>query len=578
MINSSESNRRGIHAIQLLLLIVIYALSAGLTWAGSIFDDDSSPPPAPPKSVEVPQPRTPSDADVPTPPQPSPSQNPPATEAPTATGVPETRLPEANAQRRSIPAKSAQSRSRRLFKDIYAKELADQSSQGRLTLARTLLQEAGKVANVPSDQFVLLLGAYEAGRDAASLGLCMEAADALADGYDVDALKLKADVAASLVPRANATANAENCREALPLLDELIAAEDYSTVANLATALRPMASSEPSLVLQLQNRGKEAEALRTGSETLAKELARLKSSPNDAAASLSAGQFLCFRKGNWVRGLPFLARGSDPKLKELATAELAKPAESKSIEQLGDRWWEFALAQHDWAREKVAHHAALLYSQALDSAAGIRRLMVEKKLGQAAAASGSHSRQVNLLALIDPVRDAIEGIWKLEHGELVANSLPGHVCRIRIPYQPPEEYDFRIDFTRARGNCILQMLSHQHHNFKWVLDLSGRTCGFDLINGRNCNDNEAHLDKPNSVRDGVRCTCVVQIRRGSMAAYVDGKLFERYQANYTQMSIEPMWDVGNDCLGIGGAENDVTFHRIELTEISGLGKRSPRVK
>lgn len=110
------------------------------------------------------------------------------------------------------------------------------------------------------------------------------------------------------------------------------------------------------------------------------------------------------------------------------------------------------------------------------------------------------------------------------------------------------------------------------------LCLSGHICGFDVIGGRNCDVNETHLEKPNSVRNGERCTCLVQVRRGSVAAYVNGQLFERCQVDYTQFSIDQVWDLGNDCLGIGGADNNVTFHAIELTEISGTGRRSPRLK
>ncbi len=456
--------------------------------------------------------------------------------------------------------------------------MADESSQGRIALGRRLIHDANQVANVPSDHFVLLLGAYEAGRDASSLGVCIEAADVLADTYEVDGLKLKADVVSNLVTRKNGSAsNAENCRNALSLLDELIAAEDYATASKLAAALRPMASGDLSLLTQLQNRAKAAEALRSGSESLSKDLATLKKSPNDAAANLSAGRFLCLLKGDWARGLPMLARGSDTKLKELASAEIARPSDSKAIEQLGDRWWELSATQYDLARAIVARHAASLFSDALDGASGIRKLLIEKKLDQASAASAAVSRRVNLLALISPQRDALSGNWKLEHGELIGNNM-GALARVRIPYQPPEEYDYRIEFTRAEGNCIIQMLSHQHHNFKWVLDLSSHICGFDVIGGRNCDVNETHLEKPNSVRNGERCTCLVQVRHGWVAAYVNGQLFERCHVDFEQFSIDQMWELGNDCLGIGAADNNVTFHAIELTEITGAGRRSPTVK
>ncbi len=48
------------------------------------------------------------------------------------------------------------------------------------------------------------------------------------------------------------------------------------------------------------------------------------------------GTFFCLLKGDWEKGLPMLAKGSDAALKKLAEQELAKPAEAPKESWLGD--------------------------------------------------------------------------------------------------------------------------------------------------------------------------------------------------------------------------------------------------
>ena len=67
-------------------------------------------------------------------------------------------------------------------------------------------------------------------------------------------------------------------------------------------------------------------------------------------------------------------------------------------------------------------------------------------------------RVVNLLSLVDVQRDAVNGVWTIEQRALASDR--GKESRIQFPYQPPEEYDFRIVFTRTAGtDCISQICS-----------------------------------------------------------------------------------------------------------------------
>src|SRR5262249_20380875 len=65
----------------------------------------------------------------------------------------------------------------------------------------------------------------------------------------------------------------------------------------------------------------------------------------------------------------------------------------------------------------------------------------------------------DLMPLIDPARDTVRGNWQKSGTDLCSDN--GWSSRVRIPYQPPEEYDFRIAFTRTSGiESVRQIVSH----------------------------------------------------------------------------------------------------------------------
>ena len=56
----------------------------------------------------------------------------------------------------------------------------------------------------------------------------------------------------------------------------------------------------------------------------------LENDPTNPAANLAAGRHLCLVQGDWDRGLPMLALGSDAELKAAATKDLAGAARPRN--------------------------------------------------------------------------------------------------------------------------------------------------------------------------------------------------------------------------------------------------------
>jgi len=363
--------------IALAAVILACAYSSRAIAAANIFDDNWSPP-APPLG-------------------PSQANSRPGANGPAAS--PGASAPAAQAARRPIPDKADQARSRKLLKELFASQLSDRSLVARRALAEQLLDQAGKAANLPADEFLLLAGAADAAGEASDFNLVCEAADRLAARYEVDGLRLKSDAALKMNFRGNsARLIADNCSAGLHVVEQLIRAEDYSSAARVLTRLRSAAGSDPTLSVQVQARTRELDALRIGSERIVSQLETLKAKPADPSANLAVGSFYCFMKGDWDRGLPLLTKGLDKTLAESASLDLARPSTAAEQKALGDRWWSEAERKPEPARSTIQRRASALYLRAVDGLVGPAQALVLKRLAECAAAerldAGSPNRSV----------------------------------------------------------------------------------------------------------------------------------------------------------------------------------------
>ena len=75
-------------------------------------------------------------------------------------------------------------------------------------------------------------------------------------------------------------------------------------------------------------------------------------------------------------------------------------------------------------------------------------MLVANALPQPAPPRGiPGKRMIDLIPLIDPGQDAVHGRWAVADNVLHCND-GSFVPRIKIPYRPPEEYDFIVTFSQ----------------------------------------------------------------------------------------------------------------------------------
>ena len=179
---------------------------------------------------------------------------------------------------------------------------------------------------------------------------------------------------------------------------------------------------------------------------------------------------------------------------------------------------------------------------------------------------------VDLMKYVDRNRDAVAGTWSLRENELKCDS--AWQGRLGIPYQPSDEYDLRVEFTRTGGfNNVSQFVSHGGHRFAFTLGgWANSYGGFGAIGGRWANENATTIKSPGILHNGRRYSVVVHVRNTMIAASVDGKLVAKHETNFNDLDYPADSWVGEAILGVGANDSSTTFHKIEIAEITGEGK------
>jgi tetratricopeptide (TPR) repeat protein len=283
--------------------------------------------------------------------------------------------------------KEAEAKIREILKADYAKRApADLQA-----LAGKLIRMGMETRDDPAARYVLL----REGRDLAAQGgdtaTALKAIDQMEKSYEVDALGMKTAALATAGRAARTPEAALQVAHAyLALMEEAEAADQYDAAAALAGKAESAArqGQDASLVAEAQAQRKEAESMRNEYQAVKESVKELQSKPDDPAACLSVGRFLCLVKGDWEKGLPLLARGSDAALQALAEKELGDTAKTEAMTALGDGWWEAGAGKSGATKARMQARALHWYEKALPQAAGLTKARITSRLEAAARAEG----------------------------------------------------------------------------------------------------------------------------------------------------------------------------------------------
>jgi hypothetical protein len=247
-----------------------------------------------------------------------------------------------------------------------------------------LLRTGKAEKNDPVGKYACFERALKIATDAKSPPMVLAVAGKIAEHFDVSPVKSKGDALAALSRKARDKSLAPAMAKAYEeLLAEAIDADEFDQAGKaILGAKRFAARTKNSIMLnRLRSTQNRLLSMKRASAAVAKANETLKTSPDDPDANETVGQYYCFIKNNWQRGLPMLAKSSDELLMRAARGELAKPATPEAVLAVGDAWWNLSSKHRDKiATASLKMHAGACYDQVIDKLIGLKKVKYEKRI------------------------------------------------------------------------------------------------------------------------------------------------------------------------------------------------------
>ena len=157
--------------------------------------------------------------------------------------------------------------------------------------------------------------------------LIFDVIHAMTDEYDLNGEEMKVEVIEEVV--ANERLRYEQkialAEIALQGVDDAVAGDDFDVAKKAGRLANQLAhlSKNKELIQRVAAKGKQVVAAAKACADVQAAMATLKEKPDDPDANLTVGKDQCFNRGNWEKGLPKLAMGSDVRLRALAAKDIA---------------------------------------------------------------------------------------------------------------------------------------------------------------------------------------------------------------------------------------------------------------
>jgi formylglycine-generating enzyme required for sulfatase activity len=293
-------------------------------------------------------------------------------------------------QKLAVPNEVALAPARKAADALFTAEIVKaESSADKADLAKRLLAQALDQTGDPPSKYVLMFMAHDLAVAARDADAAFQIIDQMAEAFEVDRFAMKTGVLTGWAKEARTSdARKSFVEQAIDVGNEALDAgnlEAAKELGRLATSksggLRDKNLAQKLKVYRQRftEAGKDAQKLQEARAALAKD-------SQDPKANLLVGQYLCFTKGDWEKGLSLLAQGSDETLKGLAHQELTSPPTQPNEQvAVADAWWEIAQTRRRSQMDAIKIHAGQWYRQA-DAALspGLVKDNVEKRLAEVA--------------------------------------------------------------------------------------------------------------------------------------------------------------------------------------------------
>jgi formylglycine-generating enzyme required for sulfatase activity len=288
-------------------------------------------------------------------------------------------------QKSAVPDEQAQQASQKSASELYGGRFRQaKTTAEKTTLAAEIIDAALKVKDGSADQYVLLKVARGMAAGVGDAPTALRAVEKTVERFDLPAAKLTAETLLTTARKAITSSQQKALAEAVVSVVDAVADEgEYDLALSLCAEARAPAqkSKQFALAKELAAKSEEIKKRQRTSQEYRDALAVLEKNPTDLAANLAAGRQLCFVKGDWDRGVPMLALGSDAQLKAVAAKDLAGAKSAEEQAALGHAWWALAEKLQGPERDALRLRAGFWYQQAEPTLAGsLPGLIVNQRL------------------------------------------------------------------------------------------------------------------------------------------------------------------------------------------------------
>ena len=270
----------------------------------------------------------------------------------------------------------------------YEKESDNKKkSKAGSNLAGKLLVEERKGGHSDAERYVLFYEAMMIASQVADVGVLRRAVEGLSGCFGEDDVRMLEVSLSDARKKAKGDTALQVARGYVHLVERAIAVDRYEAANN---AMRYAASlsrrgKDKLLVEELEFRQKKLDNLKRQWDRTRRAREALKDNFRLPKENLEVGFFNCIWKGDWDKGIPYLAKGSEGSLQSLANMEMQSPASAEELVKLGDGWRKLAEeTREERSRGHFFKRAADWYNRALPILQGLNRTKAERQLKESA--------------------------------------------------------------------------------------------------------------------------------------------------------------------------------------------------
>jgi len=173
----------------------------------------------------------------------------------------------------------------------------------------------------------------------------------------------------------------------------------------------------------------------------------------------------------------------------------------------------------------------------------------------------------NRLESVVPEEHAVDGAWKRVDGDITSSAVP--YSRISVPYHPGETYDVYLEFTRVSGVADINvMLPFGGRTLLWKMGAQGNT----EFQFKGLTTPQRIPRRSPAIKDGVRNALLLEVRRDSVSATLNGELILR-EAIAANLTGEAAWNLPDQsAIGLGTWQTAARFHRLHVETLEGTAR------